>query len=401
MALFDTTFAPYVPFGSRNLSLGASGTDVAVLQAVYDLMLKTMNPPQGPMGSPIPITGTFDSATRQAVVNIQSYFGLTPDGVAGPNTFFVFGQGVGGNTTYGGPVYGSRQLEPGASGGDVIILQNRLNLFRYASIIGRPATGTFDSATAAAVSAVKADAAANGDTGFPLNPIAGFGFYNASWLYTFAGGRAIFTGRNGFDVVFLQVLLQDLGFYSGRITGYYDAATRSALMAFQSSVGITVDGVAGPETYYQLGLKNNVAAPKPLAISWPPAVPPVLVTVCSTPLTTQSTDLHPYGVASLVINQAEGFESLDVVGNDLPDPADFGTQFSQYAFTLTDPVTHVIIVQALMIVVNGIRADWAGTYSPGVKTIPRGTVTVYPTPDGSATGPYGPAVIGGNLANCH
>lgn len=29
----------------------------------------------------------------------------------------------------------------------------------------------------------------------------------ASWLYSFAGGRAIQAGRNGFDVVFLLTIL--------------------------------------------------------------------------------------------------------------------------------------------------------------------------------------------------
>ena len=173
MALFDSTFAPYVPFGSRTLSSGATGTDVAVIQAVYDLMLRTMNPPEGPMGSPITINGTFDTATTQAVKNIQSYFGLTADGIVGPATYFVYGQGVGADTTYGGPVYGSRQLSQGMSGGDVTILQNRLNCFRYSSLIGEPATGTFGSGTASAVLAFKRDAAANGDTGFPDNAILG------------------------------------------------------------------------------------------------------------------------------------------------------------------------------------------------------------------------------------
>lgn len=70
MALFDTTFAPYVPFGARNLSSGASGTDVAVLQSIYNLFVQTMNPPLGPIGSPIAITGTFNAATRTAVLNI-------------------------------------------------------------------------------------------------------------------------------------------------------------------------------------------------------------------------------------------------------------------------------------------------------------------------------------------
>lgn len=196
------------------------------------------------------------------------------DGVVGPQTFFALGQGVRSNTTYGGPVYGSRQLTLGMSGGDVTILQNRLNMFRYGSLIGHPANGVFDAGTQSAVLAFKADAAANGDTGFPDNAIAGYGFYNATWIYTFAGGRAINTGRNGIDVAFLQALLQHLGYYMGPIHGYYDAPTMQAVRSFQSASGIAVDGVVGPQTFYTLGLKNAVAPPEPFPVIWPPSVPP-------------------------------------------------------------------------------------------------------------------------------
>ena len=399
MAAFDTLFAPYVPFGSRTLTVGDSGTDVALVQAVYNLMLATMNPPQGPMGNPIPLTGTFDANSRTAVMNIQSYFGITADGVVGAETYFVFGQGVGPNTTYGGPVYDSRDLGPGSSGGDVIILQNRLNVFRYASILGGPATGSFGAATANAVLAFKTDAALNGDTGFPSNPFAGFGYYDASFLYTFAGGRAIFTGRNGFDVVFLQSVLGAFGLYSGRLTGYYDTATQSAVETFQSSHGLTADGIVGPATFYQIGLENQKPAPAPLGVAWPPKVSPV-VSVCSTPLLTQNGDLHLYGEATLVVNESEGFESLDVIGNLLPDPSTFGASFGAYAFVLTQPNSTSVYGQALMTELP-TAGDWGGSLSPGVVTLPKGTVTVYPTPAGSATGPYGPPVLGGSLANCH
>lgn len=274
LARFDETFPPYVPFGSRTLSQGAIGTDVAVLQSLYNLFVDTMNPPEGPIGSAIPITGSFGPPTYTAVNNIQSYFGLAVDGVAGPQTFFALGQGVGPETTYGGPVYGSRSLTLGSQGGDVLILQNRLSTFRYAALIGHPANGVFDEGTASAVLAFKADAATAGDTGFPPNAIAGFGFYDATWLYTFAGGRAIFSGRNGIDVVFLQAVLQRLHLYTGPIDGYYNAATVAAVTTFQTQAGITVDGVVGPETFRAIGLQNAVPAPSPLPTAWPMPTPP-------------------------------------------------------------------------------------------------------------------------------
>lgn len=403
MALFESTFPPYVAFGSRTLSLRTprqTGTDVAVLQAVYNLMLTAMNPPLGPMGAPISVTGTFDSATQHAVRNIQSYFGLAADGVAGTNTFFVYGQGVGPNTTYGGPVYGSRQLLLGSTGGDVTVLQNRLNCFRYATLIGHPANGVFDAGTRAAVLAFQADAIANGDTGIALDGIVGPNTFDASWLYTFAGGRGIFTGRNGFDVVFVQTILAQLGFYSGRITGYYDSLTVAAVRAFQANRGITVDGVVGQQTFFQMGRSNQVAAPLPLGIAWPASIS-VGVSTCCVGLVTQTSDLHPYGMAAIVTNEAEGFESLDVVGNMLPSPRSFGTAFAQYAFTLT--TGSGVVARGLMdrlpdSVIS--PSDWGGSYSPGVVSIPKGVVTIYPTHRGSRTGPYGPAVLSGDLTNC-
>lgn len=328
MALFDHAFAPYVPFGSRTLVQGNTGTDVAIIQAVYNEMLKTMNPPQGPMGLPVNLTGTFDAGTTQAVKNIQSYFGLPVTGTVAANTYLVFGQGVGADTTYGGPVYGSRSLVQGDTGGDVTILQNRLNCFRYARMIGQPATGSFDTATAAAVLSFKQDAVANGDTGFPPNSVVGFGTYDATWIYTFAGGRAIFAGRNGFDVVFLQAVLHGLGYYSGALTGYDDANTQAAIAAFQSAQGITSDSVVGPETFYHIGLRNDVAAPAPIGVAFPPSVPPPPptpdVTVCSVALTSTTSDAAPYGVAAVVANINTQNRSLDVVVTGLgPPPAPY------------------------------------------------------------------------------
>ena len=403
MALFENTFSPYVPFGSRTLSLrtpALHGTDVALVQSLYNLMLKTMSPP--PAGAPVTVSGVYDATTAAAVRTIQSYFNLAVDGVVGVQTYFAFGQGIGSNTTYGGPVYGSRDLSQGNSGGDVKILQNRLNTFApYARLIGGPASGNFDAKTASAVLAFKADAVSNGDTGLQPNSVVGFGTFDATWLYTFAGGRGLLanSGRNGFDVVFVQMLLKTLGYYTGPLDGMYDSGTVAAVTAFQRAQGISADGDVGPVTFYRLGLMNPNPAPGPFGIAWPTTVPPA-VSVCSTPLTTQTTDLHLYGVASLVINVSEGFQSLDVVANNLPAPSTYGPTYGAYAFVLVNPATGQTYGQNLMAVLPGGNGDWGGSLSVGVATIPKGTVTVYPTPAGSATGPYGAAILAGNLANC-
>lgn len=267
MDKFASMYGPYVRFGSRNLLLKnppwMQGTDVAVLQGVYNLMLSMMSQPIGPA---LFVTGVFDTETDQAVRSIETYFGLTQDGVAGPSVYFIYGQGVPPFTTYGGPVFGVRELSQGDSGGDVAILQNRLNCFRYAQIMGLPADGVFGLKTAAAVDAFKKDAIANGDTGLAPNTVVGSGTFDALWIYTFAGGRAIQPGRNGFDVVFLQTVLQSSGFYVGQVNGFYDTATQTAVKALQRTHGVTADGVVGSVTFRLLGLHNKVSAPLPFPI---------------------------------------------------------------------------------------------------------------------------------------
>ena len=273
MALFETTFGPYVPFGSRNLSLAtpaARGSDVAIVQAVYNLMRTVMD--AGPAGVAIPLTGIYDTATATAVRGIQAYFGLGVDGIVGPATYFVFGQGVGEHTTYDGPRFGSRDLAVGATGGDVVVLQNRLSLFApYARQLGGPADAVFGQKTAAAVRAFKADAVANGDSGLDPDGVVGFGACDALWLYTGAGGRGLLrtSGRNGFDVAFVQAVLRELGAYTGPVNGMYDALTQTAVMAFQRAEGITADGSVGPVTFYRLGLRNQQPAPGPFPLAWP------------------------------------------------------------------------------------------------------------------------------------
>ncbi len=249
---------PKVAWGSRILRLQSPplrGTDVKVLQRLYNTMLELMNPPQGPMGSRIPITGVFDQSSRLAVVNIQSYFGIAVDGVVGPETYRVMGQD---DRAYGGPAFGSRALSLGSSGGDVVVLQNRLNCLRYAAILDRVADGVFDERTQAAAMAFQGDNAVYRHWEIAFDGTVGLDTQNIFWITAVTGGRNLHEGVNGFDTVGLQVILQNLGFYRGHIDGYFGALTRDAVREFQSVFGITVDGIAGPETFYALGRSNPV-----------------------------------------------------------------------------------------------------------------------------------------------
>ncbi len=403
MARFEELYPPYVAFGSRDLSGGERGSDVAVLQTIYNQALRVMNPPLGPLGQPIPVTGTFDPATKQAVRNVQSYFGISVDGIAGPATYFLFGQGVDGDVTYGGPRYGSRELQQGMTGGDVTVLQNRLNLFRYSSQIGAPADGVFGAKTAAAVSQFQHDAIANGDTGLATSGVVTTGTFDATWIYTLAGGRGIFTGRNGFDVVFIQLLLRKLGFYGGPVHGYYDAATQAAVTAFQHSAGIAADGTVGQATYYALGQRNQVAAPSPMPV--PPlgqAVPTPLSDCCFT-LTPQIEGPEPFetpgGVVWVRQVQLECSTGVDfaAMALHLPPPTKFDPCYTAYILSVSDPS---IFLAKPMEEVSSEQGIWIRyrSQSYGGPLPPTFTVTIQP---GVPYGATGPVVLQGTLGACH
>ncbi len=56
----------------------------------------------------------------------------------------------------------------------------------------------------------------------------------------------------GDDVATLQARLQDLGFYTGLVDGYFGLQTHNALMSYQREYGLYADGICGPETLRSL-----------------------------------------------------------------------------------------------------------------------------------------------------
>ncbi|RVW02051.1 N-acetylmuramoyl-L-alanine amidase [Rhodococcus xishaensis] len=72
----------------------------------------------------------------------------------------------------------------------------------------------------------------------------------------------------GDDVAALQTRLQDLGFYIGRVDGFFGPQTHEALSSFQREIGIAADGICGPATLRSLQLLGTrVSGGSPHAIS--------------------------------------------------------------------------------------------------------------------------------------
>lgn len=264
MAQFEGKL-PYHAWGSRYLKLenpNQVGTDVKVFQTLFNLFLKYSSPPNGPMGTPIATDGIFGLITSHAVKKWQSYFGLSTDGVIGPIAAASLGQY---ESAYGGPRFGSRAIENvSQSGGDVWVLQNRLDCYRYGKYFGS-ADGVFGTGLSGAVLKFQQDMNTLGiDPGVPENGSVESKTFDALWAYTYVGGRGLYRGRNGIDALWIQRFLKNQSDYSGFLDGYYGPVTEAGVKKFQTTAKIAGDGVVGPDTMKSIGSVFN----KPASI-WP------------------------------------------------------------------------------------------------------------------------------------
>jgi len=75
----------------------------------------------------------------------------------------------------------------------------------------------------------------------------------------FADARDLSYGTEGDDVLALQYLLADAGYFSDEPTGYFGEITEAALIGYQLDMGLDPDGIAGPLTQELLGLETDAS----------------------------------------------------------------------------------------------------------------------------------------------
>ena len=146
----------------RVLREGDSGTGVLSLQYYLSFLAAYYNTIPA-----VSIDGTFGPATRAAVVDLQSTFGLVPDGIVGPETWETMYRaylGIVGTvpeefTVSGAIPFPGVVLRQGADSPAVRVLQEYLNRISqaYPSIPSVTPTGYFGNQTEAAVRAFRAE----------------------------------------------------------------------------------------------------------------------------------------------------------------------------------------------------------------------------------------------------
>ena len=79
------------------------------------------------------------------------------------------------------------------------------------------------------------------------------------------GHRAMRLGTGGWDVAALQFLLLRRGYGPGRVDGAFGPLTQAAVLRAQRSLGLAVDGIAGPQTIRALRGRGASSGTQPVS----------------------------------------------------------------------------------------------------------------------------------------
>lgn len=274
-------------FGDQTLRQGMDHPDVVALQEV----LKEKG-----YFTHHTATGYFGEITLKAVRDFQRDHQLQTDGIVGPLTFNKLNQtqavksavsppasnpapaaSPAKNTANTAPaaektiqdIPASHTLREGSRGNSVTLLQQALKqmgFFDYATATGYYGTITKRSVTRyQRARNLSVDGIAGPQTLRAINQdlAAGNGVAvsNPSKPQKVSSEVSVIIlreGATGQDVTKLQNRLKELGYFNQSVTGTYGPQTKEAVVTFQRSNSLTVDGISGPNTFEAL----KTAAPK-------------------------------------------------------------------------------------------------------------------------------------------
>ena len=77
----------------------------------------------------------------------------------------------------------------------------------------------------------------------------------------FGGRQLIVSGNIGWDVSVLEFFLRRRGFWPGSVDGHFTERTRRAVMRYQRSRHLGIDGLVGPQTLASFGVRRAVPQP--------------------------------------------------------------------------------------------------------------------------------------------
>jgi len=220
------------------------------------------------------IDGQYGSGTYNAIRAFQARNGLTVDGKAGTATLIRLysDDAIGAKDEPTPTPTPSTSLEWGDSGEAVRQLQVRLKELGYytGSIDGQYGSGTYAAIyTFQQRNGLTADGKAGTATLIRLYSDDAIGAEDQPTeaptptptpLPQVTPSRTLRYGTTGDDVKLLQTRLIELGYLKTMADGNFGAGTLNAVKAFQKANGLSVDGVAGSNTYKKLFSDSAIEA---------------------------------------------------------------------------------------------------------------------------------------------
>lgn len=240
----------------RTLRLGMEGEDVGRLQ----LRLKALGYYTGTAD------GVYGTGTMTAVMEFQLRNGLTANGVCNEATA---------NKAYASDAIPAedeeetfRELKLGMEGDDVKELQQRLKELGY---LTGTADGKYGSDTTIAVAefqqrnSLTVNGVCSEATWNKVFSVTAVPKYDGTEEdeeeeYPVIPSDTLEMGESGAAVKSLQTRLKELGYYTGTVDGNFGSSTYTAVKAFQTRNGLTVDGKAGKYTLARLYSDEAIAA---------------------------------------------------------------------------------------------------------------------------------------------
>ena len=210
------------------IKLGSTGSEVSDLQTT----LKALGYYSGD------ITGHAGEKTVTAIKAFQSKYGLTADGIAGPETLEKI------QTVYAG---GSSSASS-ASWVSAATVKEVQTMLKAIGLYTGDITGSIGTKTDAAIRSFQkkygltVDGIPGAQTISKLTSV----YLQSSTSASSGVNLSVETVRS------TQTMLKALGFYYGDITGNIGTKTDAAIRSFQSKYGLTVDGIPGTQTMAKL-----------------------------------------------------------------------------------------------------------------------------------------------------
>ncbi len=237
-----------------------------ISQKVVDAPLRTMR--QGDQGAPVEKlqrallalgydvgtpNGKFNAKTKAAVEAFQATLPDVADsGVYGPKTRDALAVALRKRDAQRGPT-----LQQNFRGAAVKRLEQKL---AAAGLFKGKADGFYDAQTAKAVRQLEKQ------QGLKVDGVADARVWQALGGAGAGSGRKLQLGAKGLAVEALQTRLAELGLYKGKVSGTFDAATRTAVRAFEKREGVAQDGVVDGNLWNRLRVhvraKEIVGGPK-------------------------------------------------------------------------------------------------------------------------------------------